>query len=153
VIPLIADPGEQRNGTVSPNGRWLAYQSNESGQLEIYVRPFPRVTAGKWQVSVNGGRQPMWSRNGRELFYRTGGGQVLAVAVREGARFEAAPPQVIVAGAYPGDDMGPARSYDVAPDGRRFLFVKGAASSEVRELNVVLNWDVALRASLQASRR
>ena len=55
---------------VSPDGRWLAYESDESGQLEVYVRPFPRFDAGRWQVSTGGGKQPVWAHNGRELFYR-----------------------------------------------------------------------------------
>jgi serine/threonine-protein kinase len=148
VIPLITDPGEQRNGTVSPDGRWLAYQSSESGQLEIYVRPFPDVARGKWQVSVGGGLQPIWSRNGRELFYRTRAGQVLAVSVRSGATLEVDPPKIIVTGAYAGDDVGPARSYDVTPDGQRFLFVKNLAGTDITRLELVLNWDLALRASL-----
>ena len=61
----------ERNGEVSPDGRWLSYESNESGQFRIYVRPFPAVDQGRWQVSTDGGRQPLWARNGRELIYMT----------------------------------------------------------------------------------
>ena len=67
--PLIQTPFVERNGEVSPDGRWLAYQANDSGQFEIYVRPFPDVTAGRWQVSTGGGTRPLWHRNGQELFY------------------------------------------------------------------------------------
>lgn len=61
-------PFNEENGEVSPDGRWLAYQSDESGQFEIYVRPFPKVAGGRWLISTAGGVQPLWARNGQELF-------------------------------------------------------------------------------------
>jgi hypothetical protein len=67
--PLVATVSNERNGEISPDGRWLAYQSDESGDQEIYVRPFPDVDAARWSVSAGGGMQPVWSRDGRELFF------------------------------------------------------------------------------------
>ena len=67
VQPLVQTPSAERNGEISPDGRWLAYQSNDSGQVQIYVRPFPDVNNGQWQVSTDGGTQPLWARNGQEL--------------------------------------------------------------------------------------
>ena len=84
VTPLLQTKFDERNGIVSPDGRWLAYESNSSGSFEIYVRPFPNVGGGQWQVSTAGGRQPLWARSGKELFYvgadgallrRAGGGE------------------------------------------------------------------------------
>ena len=72
--PLMHTSFGESNGEVSPNGRWIAYQSDESGRAEVYLRPFPDVEAGRWQVSTNGGERPLWARNGRELFYVTPGG-------------------------------------------------------------------------------
>jgi eukaryotic-like serine/threonine-protein kinase len=69
VTPLVHTSAVERNGTVSPEGRWLAYEANDSGSFEIYVRPYPDVASGRWQISAEGGRQPLWSRDGRELFY------------------------------------------------------------------------------------
>src|SRR5204862_7655544 len=69
VTPLVQTKFDERNGTISPDGRWLAYESNSSGPFEIYVRPFPNVGGGEWQVSTALGTRPLWARSGRELFY------------------------------------------------------------------------------------
>ena len=69
VEPLVKTPLAERNGEISPDGRWLAYEANDSGQFEIYVRPFPDVNSGHWQVSTGGVTRPLWARNGQELFY------------------------------------------------------------------------------------
>ena len=86
------------NAEVSPDGRWLAYESNETGRNEIYVRPFPNVDAGKRQVSTNGGTQPLWARNGQELFYESG--CVDARAGGDGSTFEAGAPRKLLDGPY-----------------------------------------------------
>ena len=85
--PLLPTPFDELNAEVSPDGRWLAYESNESGRNEIYVRPFPNVDAGKRQVSTNGGTQPLWARNGQELFYESMGA-LMRVPVKTGSTFE-----------------------------------------------------------------
>src|SRR5688500_3201915 len=69
IQPLVPTPFLERNGEISPDGRWLSYESNDSGAFEIFVRPFPNVNSGKWPVSTGGGIQPLWARNGQELFY------------------------------------------------------------------------------------
>ena len=79
--PLIKTPFGEPNAEISPDGRWVAYQSNESGRFEIYVRPFPNVDAGRWLVSTDGGIQPLWSKNGQELFYVGSNGALMSVSV------------------------------------------------------------------------
>src|SRR6185295_9328549 len=122
---LLQTPFLERNGEVSPDGRWLAYESNESREFEIYVRPFPAVEAGRSQVSRGGGMRPVWARGGRELFYLAPDGSLMAVPVDESkgrAPFAAGTPVKLFAGAYFVDGAWVAgRSYDVSPDGQRFL--------------------------------
>jgi serine/threonine-protein kinase len=136
VTPLIQTPFNERNGEISPDGRWLAYESDESGQEEIYVRPFPDVNGGRWQVSsTGGGSEPLWARSGRELFYRGSDGALLgvAVAVEGSASFRTGKPVRLVEGRYyagAGGGAAPGRTYDVSPDGRRFLMVKEGGGSD-----------------------
>src|SRR5262249_35461591 len=88
VTPLVHTAAAERNGMVSPDGRWLAYESNDSSSFEIYVRPYPDVESGRWQVSTGGGTRPLWSRDGRGLFYvsPTSGGCAWALNVPGGGR-------------------------------------------------------------------
>lgn len=81
---LVQTPFFERNGEISPDGRWLAYESNESRQFEIYVRPFPNVSGGRWQISTGGGRQPVWARSGQEVFYLAPTGALMSVRVQRG---------------------------------------------------------------------
>jgi hypothetical protein len=122
-----------------------AYQSDESGRDEIYVRPFPKFDAGRWQVSTDGGMQALWSRNGRELFYRSATGAVMRVAIETGATWTAAAPVMLFDGPYyfgGGGIFG--RSYDVSPDGQRFLMIKQGDGSDQSaappSIVVVQNW-------------
>src|SRR5262249_54588889 len=129
VIPLLHSPSNESNAVVSPDGRWLAYQSDRSGRYEVYVRPFPDVDAGQWQISTDGGGQPLWSRSGRELFYTPGGGSLMAVAVTpDGDRWNAGLPMPVVQkGAYNLRNLrgvGFGRPYDVSADGRQLLVIK-----------------------------
>src|SRR5262245_14393981 len=123
--PLMQTPFNELNAEVSPDGRWLAYQSNESGLDEVYVRPFPDVDAGKWPVSTGGGSQPLWARNGRELFY-VSKNVLMRVPWTASPTFTAGKPSQVVAGAYvlvllP---VVGGRMYDVSRDGERFLMLK-----------------------------
>jgi serine/threonine-protein kinase len=138
---------------VSPDGRWLAYESNESGRFEIYVRPFPNISAGRWLVSTSGGVEPHWAPDGRALFYRTTAdpgpeNQRLMSTIVEGkaAVFVPHTPQPLfsLAGNRLGGNL---RNYDVAPDGERFLFISSDAddSASSRRITVVLNWTEELK--------
>ncbi|PYV20907.1 MAG: hypothetical protein DMG27_21925, partial [Acidobacteria bacterium] len=123
----------------SPDGRWIAYQSDESGRGEIYVRPFPGP-GGKTLISPEGGTQPVWARNGRELFYRNGD-KMMAAAVETEPVFAAVKPKLLFEGHYETGIYTYLANYDVSLDGRRFLMIK-ASEHEVAatQINVVLNW-------------
>jgi serine/threonine-protein kinase len=131
------------NGEVSPNGRWLAYQSNESGSDEVYVRQFPNVDGGgKRLVSSGGGTTPAWSANGKELFYFRPSDTIMAVPVTtDGVTFAFDNPVVAVkANLAAGLPNG--RTYAVSADGKRFLVIKNAAQGPTisPQLVIVLNW-------------
>ena len=123
-------------------GRYLAYESNESGRSEIYVRPYPNVQAGRWQFSRGGGTQPLWARNGRELFYVDSQGQLMAVPVQTESALEFGNAEIILDGTTVGGRIG--RTYDVSPDGERFLMITEAGASDV-ELILVQNWGEELK--------
>jgi serine/threonine-protein kinase len=140
--PLIHGPANELWAEVSPDGRWLVYDSDESGQFEVYVRPFPDAYGGsRWQVSAAGGRQPVWSHDGRELFYRDYSGALMSVPVAAGHDFSPGRPVRLFEGTgYLGAGaQGGGRTYDVSPDGSRFLMVRIGAQSST-PLVVVLNW-------------
>jgi serine/threonine-protein kinase len=125
---------------LSPDGRWLAYVSDEPGQYDIFVQPFP-PTGERRQVSFGGGEEPRWSRDGKELFYRDGK-RGLSVAVGPGPEFEAGDPVVVFEGSYR-PVWG--YSYDVAPDGQRFLLYRQEPQLSRTHLNVILNWTEELK--------
>jgi len=133
---LIETPAAEFAAVTSPDGRYLAYQSNETGRFEIYVRLFPRVNDGRWQISMSGGGSPAWSRTGRELFYLDGAGNLMAVPVEpSAATFTAGiPTRIFDARKYNRSLF----AYDVQPDGQRFLMLK--ESDRHPNVVVVLNW-------------
>jgi serine/threonine-protein kinase len=146
VMPLFATMFGERNGEVSPDGRWLAYESDESGREEIYVRPFRDLQGGRWQVSTSGGTRPLWARNGRELFYLVPPGRVMSVAIQRGEGFAAGNPQVIFDGPYLAPNSS--RTYDVSPNGERFLMLKAASSDKTSaqpSMIIVQNWTEELK--------
>jgi eukaryotic-like serine/threonine-protein kinase len=152
VTPLVQTPFAERNGELSPDGRWLAYEANDSGVFEIYVRPFPDVAGGRWQVSTGGGTQPLWARSGQELFYLGPTGALMRVGVPRGATWAATvPAKLLEAGRYyTGTATQIARSYDITPDGRRFLMIKpeggsGSTPSASTSLVVVQHFDEELK--------
>jgi Tol biopolymer transport system component len=137
-------PGVQRGARFSPDGRWVAYQSSESGREEVYVRPWPAMDAN-FLVSNQGGTEPMWSRDGRELYYRNQS-EVLAVTVSaQGARIDRSTPRLLFSGAFALDGSGD-QSYDLAPDGR-FMMLRPVAGSRAT-VQVALNWITEVRARL-----
>lgn len=124
VEPLVQTSFIEWGGEVSPDSRWLADASNESGQFEVYVRPFPGVDGGKWQVSSGGGTKPVWARDGSELFCLDNTNNVVAASVHvKGSTFANGNPTKVVEGQY-FSGAPPARAYDVAPDDQRFLMLK-----------------------------
>jgi serine/threonine-protein kinase len=143
--PFLQTPSNEYAPMFSPDGRWLAYGSDESGRKEIYVRPFPGP-GGKMQISTQGGTEPMWARNGRELFYRNGD-KMMAAAVETKPVFAAAKPKLLFEGHYQaGFSAFDTAYYDVSPDGQRFLMIKGSEQeSAATQLNLVLNWSDELR--------
>jgi eukaryotic-like serine/threonine-protein kinase len=139
VLPLAGDrkafaiqsPFNVRQGRFSPDGRWLAYVSDESGNNEVYVQAFPGPD-GKWQVSANGGTNPQWRRDGRELFFVSAEKRLMAVAVgNHGATLELSVPRVLF-------EMRRS-AYDVGPDGR-FLIFQPEESKPAVPIDVVINW-------------
>jgi serine/threonine-protein kinase len=141
---LLSQPFAERNGEVSPDGRWLAYESNESGRFEIYVRPFPDVDGPRTMVSAAGGRQPSWNRSGGELFYVALDGALMAVPLRTSPTLSRGTPRKLFDLAPP--PTNPARIYDATRDGRRFVVLKDADVSA--QLSVVVNWGQEVRAVL-----
>jgi serine/threonine-protein kinase len=114
---------------ISPDGRYLAYQSDESGRMEVHVRPFPQVDSDRWQISTGGGTRPAWARSGRELFYLDESGALIVVPVRtSGTTFIGGHPAKVFDTAYV--EPNPARHYDVSPDGQQFLMVKDRATRD-----------------------
>jgi serine/threonine-protein kinase len=134
---------------ISPDGRWMAYMSNESGQFEVYVRPFPEVNKGRWQVSTSGGNSPLWLPNGRELFYLSSD-SVMAVSVETGPAFSLGTPKALFRGTYVGSSPSGGIAWDISPDGKRFLMMKepqptASAGGAPMKINIVLNWFEELR--------
>jgi serine/threonine-protein kinase len=136
----------------SPNGRYIVYQSDESGRGEIYVRAFPRVDNGRWQVSTAGGTRPVWARNGRELFYLDASNALMSVAVRtSGPTFTFGRPAKVFETGYA--EPNPSRHYDVSPDGQRFLMLKDAAARDPNatpaNMVVVQHWFEELKSRVR----
>jgi Tol biopolymer transport system component len=166
ILPLSADPkpaavlnvpSSQVQGEISPDGRWLLYQSGESStQDEIWVRPFPAIDSGRWKVSTNGGQRPMWARSGREIFFRGRHADadhfmvVPVMPVRAGEAFSyGTPTPLLNISRYSFLSIG--RTYDISPDDRRFLFLlpEGREADTRDSLTVIVNWDQEVRARVK----
>ena len=144
--PLLATPFEETGAVFSPDNRWLAYVSNESGRYEVYVRPVSG-SGEKWQVSTEGGMEPLWAPSGRELFYRNGT-KVMAVDVATGSAFTAGKPRLLFEGHFRLQGAGVRTEYDVTSDGQRFLMIQESGSqSAPRQLEVVMEWFSELKRS------
>jgi eukaryotic-like serine/threonine-protein kinase len=145
---LKNDEYNETHPKISPDGRWMAYTSYESGKAEVYVRPFPEVNqGGRWQVSTNGGNSPLWSPSGRELFYFSDADRsVMAVAVETQQTIKLLTPKKLFLGSqYLIGVVTPGTPWDIHPDGKRFLMMKrpeAPLSTEAlpRKINIVLNW-------------
>jgi len=147
--PFLKTRSGEANAHFSPDGHRLAYASDESGRLEIYVQPFPGP-GGKWTISTDGGTEPVWSRDGRELFYRSGD-KLMAVSIATQPAFVAGLPRVLFEGAFEPTGTGTS-GYDVSLDGRRFLMIQPTAPEmPVTQVNVVINWFEELRQRVPAA--
>jgi len=142
-VAFLTSPFEETSGRISPNGRYLAYRSSESGQSAIYVRPFP-AGAGKWQVTGEGAAQPRWSRNGKELYHVLGDVLMATEVNTDGAFTVGATRRLFATGSYDTTDIS--LKYDMLPDGR-FLVIEPVEDSEKRAaaIHVVQNWLAAFR--------
>jgi hypothetical protein len=141
--PLLKESYVEAWAEISPDGRWMAYQSDESGKPEVYVRPFPDVNKGKSTVSTTGGTFPLWSPDRPELFYRNGDA-VMVVKVETDPEFKPGKPEVLFQGKYV--QLGNRATWAIGRDGR-FLMMKAVentgkapAAESPRQINVVLNW-------------
>lgn len=134
-------PAEEYNARFSPDGQWIAYQSNESGRSEIYLQAFvpgAPASGGKRQLSTNGGTNPQWRRDSRELYYTSADGKLMVVEITPGAELKAGTPkELFVPSGYRANAD---RGYTVTGDGQRFLFVTSAEDASVPPFTVVLNW-------------
>jgi serine/threonine protein kinase/Tol biopolymer transport system component len=137
----------------SPDGHWLAYISDESGRKEVYVQPYPGP-GGKAQISTEGGVEPLWNRNGRELFYRSGK-KMMAVEIATKPSFSAGTPKVLFEGQYQSLPTISTPNYDVSPDGQRFLMLKPTEQAQAAptQINVVLNWFEELKQKVPTGKK
>jgi Tol biopolymer transport system component len=142
---FMATPGIIRNAQFSPDGKWVAYASNESGKFEIYVTSFP-AAQGKWQVSSAGGTQPRWRGDSKELFYIAADGKIMAVPVSVGANFDAGAPAALFQ-AHARELLGTSEQvgYDVTKDGQRFLINTQVKNADTHPMTVILNWDAEMK--------
>jgi Tol biopolymer transport system component len=140
---FLKAPSTLKSGRFSPDGKWVAYSSNESGRWEIYVTSFPEAH-GKWQVSNTGGDQPRWRSDGKELFYLSTDSKIMAVPVKIGSNFDAGTPTALFQ-ANPRDMFATSElfSYDVSNDGQKFL-VNSQLKTEMTPMSVILNWSAKL---------
>ena len=142
-FPLLDSEFNEYQGRTSPDGRWVAYVSDESGSPEVYVQSFPKP-GGKWQISTAGGADPRWRRDGRELYFISADRKLMAAEVKADATFQAGVPQALFDVRVSGlvDVRG---HYAVSADGRRFLVNRLGESGGSSPMTVVLNWTAALR--------
>ena len=147
-VPFLLTPFDERSPRFSPDGKWLAYVSDESGRSEVYVQPYPGP-GPKWVVSTDGGIDPVWSKNGRELFYRHGD-ELMSVPVTAAREFSPGRPERLFETRFDTGDNGP--NYDVSPDGRWFVIPRSDRGPASGELHVVLNWFSEVTARTQAEK-
>jgi len=143
-FPFLASRFTEVQGVISPDGRWMAYSSDESGRFETYVTEFPKQR-GRWQLSTNGGTQPSWRADGKELFYVAPDQTFMSVGVRVADGFEALPPVPLFKANFPPSVPAYWRYYVASADGQRFLVAALLAEAGASPINVVLNWTAGLK--------
>ena len=151
--PFINSSFSERSPAFSPDGRWLAYRSDESGSNEVYVRAFPGL-GSKWQISTGGGAFPKWSRNGKELFYRTSDGKIMVASYSASAdSFQADKPRLWSPGQFTASPLRP--NYDLHPDGKRFAVLKASGTGQppkVDKVSFIINFFDELRRKVPAGK-
>jgi eukaryotic-like serine/threonine-protein kinase len=147
-FPYLQSPFDEQEGRFSPDGKWVAYVSNESGRDEIYVQSFP-ISGAKFQISSSGGSEPPWRNDGTELFYLAAGGNLMAVPAklsRSGTdSFQAGLPRPLMAVPSVANGTSFQRTYAVSNDGQRFLIPSASATGNAPPVTVVLNWQAGLK--------
>jgi len=134
--PLIVTPNNEASAQVSPNGKWIAYDSDESGSQEVYVRRYPNINEGKWTISTGGGHHPRWAPNGHELYYALGSA-IYAVSVdAKGTSLVAGTPEMLFSGPF---DLL-TTDYTLSVDGTRFIMIESDPNARPTQIQVVLNW-------------
>jgi hypothetical protein len=140
--PFLNSQFSEREAAISPDGRWVAYVSEESGQREVYVQGYPGPS-GKWQISTHGGRDPLWGADGRQLYYLTAEGGMMSVSVVTQPAFQVGMPASLFHASPPSSDPG-GRCYAVSADGRRFLILRPTRAHSLPATLVMMNWTAAL---------
>ncbi|MBA3646619.1 MAG: protein kinase [Gemmatimonadaceae bacterium] len=138
-MPLLTSKFRELSPTLSPDGKWMAYVSEETGRNEIYVVPFPNAASAKWPLSTQGGNEPLWSHSGREIFYRDGAGNVVSIAVSTSPTFSSGATTTL----FPSLGFlanNARRQYDVTADDKRFIFIRAAGGAVPDRLVFVENW-------------
>ena len=154
VTTLVRSQFIERNATISPDGHWLAYEANDSGRFEIYVRPYPDVNSGRAVVSTTGGTKPIWARSGQELIYVSPAGALMRVGVTRGPSWSATTPSMVVKEGYFTNPVWWGRSYDMSPDGQQFLMIKEGGpngTAPPTSLVVVQHWFEELKRLVPAN--
>ena len=149
--PFLTTPFDETLARFSPDGRWIAYVSNESGRYEVWLQAYPRG-GRKWQISTDGGTEPVWGPDGREIFYRNGD-QMMVVSVASGSGLTVSKPRLLFKGSYvqfPSQNV--LGSYDISPDGKSFVMIR-SDQPPVTQINVVLNWFEELKSRFAARPR
>jgi eukaryotic-like serine/threonine-protein kinase len=145
-FPILQTEFNESHSQVSPDGRWIAYTSDETGRAEVFVRSFPKTTEGKWQISVQGGDTPQWRPDGKELFYFSADKNLMSVEINSSSSFEAsAPAALFEAPMVPDSITGTRNQYFASPDGQRFFINKIAEKQKPSPITVVINWPAQLQ--------
>ncbi len=151
ITALLYTSADEAMPEISPDGRWLAYVSNETGTEEVYVRPFPDVEAGRWLISDDGGTEPLWARNGEELFFRRDGA-VIAVPIQTEPGFSVGNPEVVIEGPYFQGPNAGGRSYDYSLEADRFLMIDTVDdASAAPRIVIIQNWVEELKRLVPAN--